>query len=250
MLSAGVLLGEAAVFVAFAIEPDLGLIALSIHAVTFLACVTGPLWTGDGDDVPVAQFFALSLLPLLRLVFVGFPTPSTAGILQVAVLYAVVTPAVLLVATLDSSPTFDPGWYPLALLGPLAVPIALLVGAAEFLALRPPNPLPSAQPGWLLVGALVYVGLVAPIQEVTFRGLLAGPLEPIFGERSAIALTSVLYGALHVHHGSLPVVFLATVLGAGLGFLYVRTRSLALVTVVNGAAGFCAFVALPALSPV
>ena len=74
-------------------------------------------------------------------------------------------------------------------------------------------------PLWMLI---IFVVIIGPIfEELIFRKLLMDRLF-IFGEKTAILLSSVAFGFFH---GNLYQIFYATLLGLILGFIYTKTRN-------------------------
>lgn len=76
-----------------------------------------------------------------------------------------------------------------------------------------------------VAGFLLLACVAAPVgEEIVFRGFLLPALKPVLGRAGAIALTSVLFGAAHVHWAS----FLSlTLLGGVLALIYETTGKLA-----------------------
>ena len=82
-------------------------------------------------------------------------------------------------------------------------------------------------PGTLLSATLLYVGAVAPAEELVARGLLFGAVERLAGSVPAIAVSALVFAAAHVPvYG---IAALPTMLAAGLllGWLRAWSGSLA-----------------------
>ncbi|TKR25970.1 CPBP family intramembrane glutamic endopeptidase [Natronomonas salsuginis] len=94
-------------------------------------------------------------------------------------------------------------------------------------------------PTFFLALAVLSVILVAPVEELLFRGVIQGRLRGRFGPRSAIAGSSLLFGAMHLSNytGSVPPIVagasLIAVIGAVFGALYERTGNLAVPILVH-----------------
>ncbi|WP_435062277.1 CPBP family intramembrane glutamic endopeptidase [Halobaculum sp. EA56] len=82
---------------------------------------------------------------------------------------------------------------------------------------------------------------VAVGEELVFRGVVQGELRRALGPAGAVAVASLLFGAIHFGAGAgtteqqLVYVVIATVLGAVLGVLYEYTENLVVPVVVHGA---------------
>lgn len=242
-LVGGILLGETLLFAGALQDPGLVRAALFVHLLTFVGCLLAPV--GRDDVASPGTYFVLSLLPMTRLAFTGLPTLSEITVLQLALSYAVVVPAVLLVTAMDSTPDPELGWRAVKVVGPFFLPLAVVLGLGEFLALRPTGVVPGDEPAWMFLGATLFVFVVGPVEELLFRGLLQEALEVEVGPGVAILVAGGLYGVAHAQYGSLPTVAFATLTGLFFGFLYARTGSLGLVAMLNGVMSFCTFVALP-----
>jgi membrane protease YdiL (CAAX protease family) len=96
-------------------------------------------------------------------------------------------------------------------------------------------------PPWSLILAAVVVAPVA--EELYFRGFLLQGLWRSFGPRWAIGISAVVFGLFHFGGARLQAVLpmiSATLIGVVLGYLFVRTRNLAVTVLahalVNGVA--------------
>jgi membrane protease YdiL (CAAX protease family) len=93
--------------------------------------------------------------------------------------------------------------------------------------------------------AIMIVTLAPIVEEYLFRGLILERLLATRSERAAILLSALLFGSVHL----IPAhVIAAALAGLALGYVYVRTRSLVLVTllhVVNNGLSYLAGAADP-----
>jgi membrane protease YdiL (CAAX protease family) len=102
----------------------------------------------------------------------------------------------------------------------------------------------ESQPWILLVFAALSLVLIGPAEELFFRGAIQGNLRTAFGPVTAIGLTSLLFGAVHVTGflsagvalslavvGSLSLNVLSAVL---FGALYERSGNLTVPIIVHG----------------
>lgn len=97
----------------------------------------------------------------------------------------------------------------------------------------------AADPTILLALAALSVVLIAPAEELLFRGAIQGRLRTRFGPVPSIVGSSLLFGSIHLanYTGALvPVVggaLLISAVGAILGALYERTGNLAVPVLVH-----------------
>ena len=68
------------------------------------------------------------------------------------------------------------------------------------------------------------MGITIPIlEEIVFRGIVAGQLYVVYGQIPAIVFSALLFGCVH---SNLPQIVFATVVGLVLGLSYIKTKSL------------------------
>ncbi len=102
----------------------------------------------------------------------------------------------------------------------------------------------ETSPIFLIVLAILSVVLIAPAEELLFRGAIQGRLRERLGTFSAIALASILFGSLHLFNYAgdiLPIIMttgLIVVIGGILGALYERTQNLAVPILVHAIYNF------------
>ena len=91
----------------------------------------------------------------------------------------------------------------------------------------------AVEPAFLIALGALSIVVVAPAEELLFRGIIQGRLRETFGPAGAITGASLLFGALHLANYVGPPaqvfsgVFLITVTGAVLGYVYEKTGNLA-----------------------
>ncbi|MBR4995910.1 MAG: CPBP family intramembrane metalloprotease [Alistipes sp.] len=83
------------------------------------------------------------------------------------------------------------------------------------------------QGGWLLLSAVVLAPL---LEEVVFRGYIAGGLQYAYGPICAWLVSSIVFG---IAHGEPATAVNATFCGLVLGFYYMRYRSLTMVIMLH-----------------
>ncbi|ELZ74102.1 hypothetical protein C455_18131 [Haloferax larsenii JCM 13917] len=158
--------------------------------------------------------------------------PSQLGFAIVGVLAAV--------TLLDGVPIRTPTrrdltWVAVGLGGSFAA-VAVLLVASTVVDLSPLRSVfgasGTADPRLLVALALLSIFVIAPGEELLFRGAVQGRLRATFGPVGAIALASAIFASLHVFNfiggGVLVVVPLTTLflVGAVLGTVYERTGNI------------------------
>ncbi|KAB1192140.1 CPBP family intramembrane metalloprotease [Haloferax sp. MBLA0076] len=98
----------------------------------------------------------------------------------------------------------------------------------------------SVDPTIFVVLAILSIFVIAPAEEVLFRGAVQGRLRETFGPGAGIALASAIFASLHAFNfvggGWIILVPLSALflVGAVFGYVYERTQNLAVPIVVHG----------------
>lgn len=114
----------------------------------------------------------------------------------------------------------------------LAVGLQILLGMFGLLPESPLEEIAAANPNILLALAFLSVVLVAPAEELLFRGAIQGRLRERYSYLPAIITASILFGAMHLGNyvGELIPVLLASsvivIVSTVLGFVYEKTKNL------------------------
>ena len=102
----------------------------------------------------------------------------------------------------------------------------------------------SKFPAITIFATLLMSAVVAGFgEEAGFRGYMQGPLEHRYGPTSAILITSVIFGLVHLSHGAfVPAILFDMGWGAFYGLLAWRSGSIVPAFVLHSAADFLEFV--------
>ncbi|WP_311172499.1 type II CAAX endopeptidase family protein [Halobellus ordinarius] len=214
----------------FAVSVGLLVLAIVAQMVVTIPAAMGYLALGGSLTSPVA-FVVLAVLGQIVFLAVGYlfvtrrlgsvratvPAVGHFGLVAIG-------SALILAVTLG-------GTAALAAVGLAAPDDAMLVVA-------------ESQPWVLLVFAALSLVLIGPAEELFFRGAVQGNLRTAFGPVTAIGLTSLLFGAVHVTGflsagvalsaavvGSLSLNVLSAVI---FGALYERSGNLTIPAIVHG----------------
>jgi membrane protease YdiL (CAAX protease family) len=82
-------------------------------------------------------------------------------------------------------------------------------------------------------------------EELVFRALLQSKAEPWIGAYGAVLLSAFLFSVMHSGYSSIPYLIFVFAVGLILAYIYLRTRSLALVSLIHGFLNFFLFSFLP-----
>ncbi|MFO7792133.1 MAG: type II CAAX endopeptidase family protein [bacterium] len=134
--------------------------------------------------------------------------------------------------------------------GGIVIALATAIGFSQLLLyfdLMPESVLEEiaeTSPIFLIVLAILSVVLIAPAEELLFRGAIQGKLREHFTPIPAITTASLLFGSLHfLNYGGdiLPIILstlLIVVIGGIMGWLYERTNNIVVPILVHGIYNF------------
>lgn len=231
----GVVTSETLLFFGFVRATSVG------YVLTLLICVLGPL-SLDGD---VAVFQAFALIPVFRLVNLGMPVFVERTIYWFPLIYGALIPATYVIGQTNESVSLEPGWKPAVVALPLAVPVTALLGIIEYRILRPEALIPEWNVVQLVVLTVIMVGFVGLVEELIFRGVLQRTLTARLGTWPGIFLTSAIFGLMHAGYRLPEELLFATCIGLLFGFIYNKTDSIALITVMHGLLNVFLFAIIP-----
>lgn len=221
-------------FAEFMIYLGKSIAAMEIYAVLLLGLSLSMLYIKNEGVQKTYQ--ALILLPVLRLVNLSMPAFYDVTLYLFVFIYGLLTIPVTIAITHQGFTqeqlgiTFKRMWLYI----PLSIILGFLFGVGEYLILETNYLVPDISITSLLVLTLVMVFLVGLVEEIIFRSILQNRLEVFLGSRSGLIVTSILFGLMHSGYGSMAEIFYTFFVGFIIGFLFYRTRSLPLVTMIHG----------------
>jgi uncharacterized protein len=240
-LCAGYLGAIAAAEIAGLFSPHL---AMVLH-VTLLIGLPVQAALAPARDRPL--FLALVLVPLVRVVSLGFPLagqPELFWYLWTSVpLFVAAGAAIHVLGLTREQLGLRAGQIPLQVaIGVAGVPL----GALAYFVLQPTAVMSRGSGPELVAATLVLIVCTGFLDELLFRGVLQVPAFNSLG-RWGLVYVSAAYTALNIGYGS--GMYLLLVFGASLGFAWTvaRTRSLMGVSVAHGLASAMCYLLVPAL---
>lgn len=111
----------------------------------------------------------------------------------------------------------DVGWG--LLIGVALVPLVVAIASYEIFGSGSPSALPPGPTDlfWVGVTLLTIIFIVAPAEELLFRGFLQNSLDAYYGRIGGVLVTSVIFGIVHLN----PLIGVyQTVIGIFLGLLF------------------------------
>lgn len=208
--------------------------AMGIHALILLGLSLSTMFIKNEEIQKTYQ--ALILLPILRLVDLSMPLFYEEKLYNLIFIYGLLAIPVSIAATNQEFTSTQLGitFKKIGAYIPFSILLGFLLGAGEFLIVGK-NPLISDLSILNLLNlTIIMIFFVSPVEEIIFRSILQNRLEIMLGIREALIVTSILFGLMHSGYGSISEILYISSVGALIGYLFYRTRSLPLVTLIHG----------------
>jgi len=192
---------------------------------------------------------ALILLPLFRLVNAAIPIFFQLTLYSYALVYApMFLPIYLILKSRTFSRqeigiTFRNFWAYL----PLSMLIGLLLGWMEYRVIHPEMLIPQADVKGVIILSLVMILFVGLVEEFIFRSVLQTALIDWLGSAKGLIAASLLFGFMHSSYGLYSEMAFVTSAGLVFGLIFLRTRSLPLITIIHGVTNISLFLIVPLL---
>ena len=208
--------------------------AIIMHALILLGLSFSTMFIRNEEIQKTYQ--ALILLPILRLVDLSMPFFYEEKLYNLIFIYGLMTIPVSIAATNQGFTGAQLGitFKKIGIYIPFSIVLGLLLGTVEFLIVGE-NPLINDLSILNLLGlTMIMIFLVSPVEEMIFRSILQNRLEIVLGSWKALIITSILFGLMHSGYGNIIEILYISIVGTLLGYLFYRTRSLPLVTLIHG----------------
>ncbi|TFH03776.1 MAG: CPBP family intramembrane metalloprotease [Methanosarcina sp.] len=237
----------AIVFAEFMIYSGRVIEAMEVHAAILLGLSLSMLYIKNEEIQKTYQ--ALLLLPVLRLVNLSMPAFYEETLYSFVFIYGLLTIPVTIALTHQGFTREQLGitFKRIGFYIPLSIIMGLLLGAGEYFIIETNYLIPDLSIPNLLMLTFIMVFLVGLIEEIIFRSILQTRLEVLLGSREGLVITSVLFGLMHSGYGNIGEVFYTLFVGFIIGFMFYRTRSLPLVTMIHGFINVFLFGVIPHL---
>lgn len=223
--------------------------ALWIHMGILMGLSLSIIFMKNEDIYKTYQ--ALMLLPLLRLVNLSMPIFFEITLYFFIFTYATLAIPVTIIVAYQQLTREDIGiilrriW----LYFPLSILIGYGLGIGEYMIIRIGYLIPDLSPLNLLKLTVVMVFFVGLIEEVIFRSVIQTRLNKIFGVWGGMLLSSMLFGLMHSVYGTFYEILYTSFIGAIIGYMFYKTRSLPLITLTHGFVNVFLFGVIPHLGP-
>ena len=198
-------------------------------------------------------FQALMLLSLLRLVNISMPVFFETTLYVFIFIYAPLIIPIYIVLTAQnfqfSFRISDEIKKDRVKYSFIAVIVALAIAQGEYSIIEAGYLIPDLSFMSLLQLSIVMIIFVGLIEEIIFRYILQTRLEQTLGIWPALLIASALFGVMHSGYGTIYEVLMTTIAGLAIGYIYIRTRSLYLITMIHGLTNVFLFGIIPHIGP-
>lgn len=215
--------------------------AMEIHALILLGLSLSMMFIKSKEIQKTYQ--VLILLPILRLIDLSMPLFYEEQLYNLIFIYGLMLIPVSIAAADQGFTRTQLGinLKKLWIYIPVSVLLGLFLGIGEFFIVGKTPLIPYLSIFNLLILTIIMVFLASPVEELIFRSLLQNRLETVLGSRGALIITSILFGLMHSGYGNIYEIYYMLLVGALIGYLFYRTRSLPLVTLIHGIMNICFF---------
>lgn len=211
-----------------------GFQAMEIHALILLGLSFSIMFIKNKEIQKTYQ--ALILLPILRLIDLSMPLFYEEKLYNLIFVYGLMAIPVSIAVTNQEFTRTELGitFKKIGIYIPFSILLGLLLGVGEFIIVGG-NPLIKDLSIFNLLSlTIIMIFFVSPIEEIIFRSILQNRLETVLGSVEALIITSFLFGLMHSGYGNIYEILYISSVGALLGYLFYRTRSLPLVVLIHG----------------
>jgi len=208
--------------------------AMVVHALVLLGLSLSIMFIKNEGIQKTYQAFIL--LPILRLVDFSMPLFYTERLYNLIFIYSLLAIPVSIAVTNQDFTRKQLGitFERIAIYIPLSIVMGFLLGVGEFFVVGENPLIQNFSIINLLSLTIIMVFFVSPVEEIIFRSILQNRLETVLGNRKALIITSMLFGLMHSGYGSISEILYIISVGTLIGYLFYRTRSLPLVTLIHG----------------
>jgi membrane protease YdiL (CAAX protease family) len=208
--------------------------AMEIYALILLGLSFSTMFIKNKEIQKTYQ--ALILLPILRLVDFSMPLFYEEKLYNLIFVYSLLAIPVSIAATNQGFTLTQLGitFKKIGIYIPFSIFLGLLLGVGEFFIVGKNPIIQDISILNLLSLIIIMIFIVSPVEEMIFRSILQNRLEVLLGNREALIITSILFGLMHSGYGNIYEILYISSVGALIGYLFYRTRSLPLVALIHG----------------
>lgn len=192
-------------------------------------------------------FQALSLLPLLRILNMAIPVFFQLTLYWYTFMYGCIFISIIYIIKHQKFTREQIGltFEKLHIYFLIAFIVGFLLGIVEFQIIQNPALIENLEFENILLISIVMTLFVGLAEELAFRSIIQTRFEQIFGTTWGLIITGIMFGIMHSGYGTIYEIIFTSSAGILLGYMFIKTRSLFLISTTHGFINIFLFGILP-----
>ena len=192
-------------------------------------------------------FQALSLLPILRILNMAMPIFFHSTLYWYPFMYGCIFISIIYIIRHQKFTREQIGlnFEKMHIYFPIALIVGFLLGTIEFQILQNPALIENLEFENILLLSIVMTLFVGLAEELAFRSIIQTRFEQIFGTTQGLIITGIIFGVMHSGYGTTYEIMFTSSAGILLGYMFIKTRSLFLISTTHGFINVFLFGILP-----
>lgn len=192
-------------------------------------------------------FQALSLLPMLRILNMAMPIFFHSTLYWYPFMYGCIFISIIYIIKHQKFTREQIGlnFEKMHIYFPIAFIFGFLLGIVEFQILQNPALIENLEFENILLLSIVMTLFVGLAEELAFRSIIQTRFEQIFGTTWGLIITGIMFGIMHSGYGTIYEIIFTSSAGILLGYMFIKTRSLFLISTTHGFINIFLFGILP-----
>ena len=181
-------------------------------------------------------FQALSLLPMLRILNMAMPIFFPSTLYWYPFMYGCIFISIIYIIKHQNFTHEQIGlnFEKMHIYFPIALIVGFLLGTIEFQILQNPALIENLEFKNILLISIVMTLFVGLGEELAFRSIIQTRFEQIFGTTRGLIITGIMFGIMHSGYGTIYEIIFTSSAGILLGYMFIKTRSLFLISTTHG----------------
>ena len=192
-------------------------------------------------------FQALSLLPLLRILNMAVPVFFHSTLYWYPFIYGCILISIIYIIKHQKFTREQIGltFEKIHVYILIAIIVGFLLGTVEHQIIQNPALIENMEFKNVLLLSIVMILFVGLAEELAFRSIIQTRFEQIFGTTWGLIITGIMFGIMHSGYGTIYEIIFTSSAGILLGYMFIKTRSLFLISTTHGFINIFLFGILP-----
>ncbi|HJH29364.1 MAG TPA: CPBP family intramembrane metalloprotease [Methanosarcinaceae archaeon] len=199
------------------------------------------------DKLLSNTFQALSLLPILRILNMAMPIFFHSTLYWYPFMYGCIFISAIYIIKHQKFTREQIGlnFEKMHIYFPIALIVGFILGTMEFQILQNPALIENLEFENILLISIIMTLFVGLAEELAFRSIIQTRFEQIFGTTQGLIITGIMFGIMHSGYGTIYEIIFTSSAGILLGYMFIKTRSLFLISTTHGFINIFLFGILP-----